>query len=676
MVIGLLIKKLRFIFVFIILGNCIFICTENATKHTTSQNNFFSNDNITFTNSFSQLNIDNATELESYLDSYIPNQLSQYNVAGMTLSFVKDDKLLLAKGYGDRMTIPTVKPVIANQTLFRIGSVSKTFTAVAVLQLVDDGILDLDTNVNNYLSTFQIPDTYNEPITLRHLLTHTAGFEEKAYPSILSSLLGVPPIEDLVIEILPDRVHPPGTITSYSNYGFTLLGYIVEEMSGKSFEQYVEDEIFLPIGMNSSTFKQPLPTSAMSSNMSMGYYETGSPGFFEYLTVVPAGSCSSTATDMAKFMIALLDNGYYNSTQILLNETTQMMQEEHFITHPNLPGVNLGLYEMDTHDTHIIGQGGDTIFFHSMMVLFPEDNLGFFVSYNSQSGSVARDEFFEDILDQFYPNTIEVTPMDKYNKNLRQFTGLYLTTRRYYSDKIITPLTSGFNPYEIIEHDYLDEAWRITKSSDGLLQLLGLEFIQVEPDYFVESTGQYDYQIAFIRNKRGHITNFYSTIILPVYSFEFVHPIYLSSEGVNFILFFVTLVFLIISHIWGILGIVRARRNKKEKMAIIPLISKSFIPGVLAFSIIPFLIVILKSYSNVLLAQDAFDGLYSLIIFPIIALLLIAGMIVFSILSWFGIGNTNKKPFWKLWERILYSITTSLSFVFIAFFMLWNLIGY
>ncbi|NHK31717.1 MAG: beta-lactamase family protein [Asgard group archaeon] len=631
---------------------------------------------MTFTSSFSQLDIDNATELEDFLDSYIPNQLSQYNVAGMTLSFVKDDELLLTKGYGDRMTIPTVRPIIANQTLFRIGSVSKTFTAVAVLQLVDDGILNLDIDINNYLTAFQIPDTYNDPITLRHLLTHTAGFEEKAYPSILSSPIGVPSLEDMVIEILPDRVHPPGTITSYSNYGFTLAGYIVEEMSGKSFEQYIEDEIFLPIGMNSSTFKQPLPTSEMSSNMSMGYYQAGSQGFFEYITVAPAGSCSSTATDMAKFMIALLDNGYYNDTQILLNETAQMMQEEHFTTHTNLPGVNLGLYEMDTHDTHIIGHGGDTIFFHSLMALFPEDDLGFFVSYNSQSGSVARDEFFEDIIDQFYPHTIEVTPMINYGKNLRQFTGLYLTTRRYYSDKIITPLTSGFTQYEIIERDYLDEAWRITKSRDGYLQLLGLEFIQVEPDYFVESTGQYDYTIGFVRNKRGHITNFYTTIIIPCYSYELVHPIYSSPDGINFILFIISVLFLVVSILWGILGIIRSRRNKEEKVAKFPIISKWFTIGVLIFSIIPFTLVISKNYSTILLAQDAFDGLNGLIVLPIIAILLIVGMIASSVLSWFGIGNTNNKPYWKLWERILYAIVTSLSSIFIAFFMLWNLLGY
>ena len=671
------IKKKTIVFVFMIIGIILTINTVSNNGLLSQKNSFNKYDTSKITDLFNDYensllpsDISNQTELAIFLDEYISDQLDQYNIVGMTISFVKDNEIFFAKGYGNRTLAPVAKPVIANQTLFRIGSISKTFTAVAVLQLVEDGILDLDTDINSYLTAFKIPDTYSDPITMRHLLTHTAGFEEKAYPSIFSSAYGILSLEDFVIEILPDRVHSPGVITSYSNYGFTLAGYIVQEMSGKLFEQYIEDEIFIPLGLNSSTFREPLPAN-LSMNMSTGYNEYGQVGYFEYLSVPPAGSCSSTATDMAKFMIALLDNGYYNGTQILLNETVQMMQEEHFTTHPNLPGANLGLYEMDTHNEHIIGHGGDTVFFHSLMALFPDDNFGFFISYNSREGSIARNEFFEDFMDRFYPYINEINPMNDYDKGLRQFRGLYCTTRRFYSDKIIQPPLG--EPYEIIEYDYLADAFRIV-TNNGYLEMFGLQFVQIEPDYFVETTGQYDYKIAFIRNENGRITNFYSTFTIPLVSFERLHPLYVTPEGLNLILFLVILISFIFSIIWGILALIRVKK-RKDKIAIFPTIAKWLNFGLVIFSIVPFIFIITKIFSTVLLAQDPYDGLNILIIFPIIALILIAGMTIFSILSWFGIGNIDKKPYWKLWERISYSALTILSYSLIAFFVLWNILG-
>ncbi|NHJ49148.1 MAG: beta-lactamase family protein [Asgard group archaeon] len=673
----MLIKKGRIVVLLIIVGNILLI-TNLGNNNYNSNIIDISNRNefLSITESYTAQDIDNVTELESFLDGFIPNQLEQHSVPGMTLSIVKDNELLFAKGYGNRTETPSVNPVIANQTLFRIGSVSKLFTAVAVLQLVENSTLNLDTDVNNYFTAFQIPDTFEEPITLRHLLTHTPGFEEKAYPSIFSSQLGIPSLEEFCIEILPDRVHSPGTITSYSNYGFTLMGYIIEQVSGKTFEDYIEDEIFFPLGMNSSTFKEPLPTVHMLTNMSTGFFESGYPGFFEYLSVVPAGSCSSTATDMAKFMIALLDNGHYNGYQMLLNETVEIMQEEHFTTHPNLPGVCLSLYEFDTHDTHIIGHSGDTIFFHSLMALIPEDDLGFFVSYNSQTGSIARDEFFAAFFDQYYPHNIEVVPMKNYGRNLGQYTVLYLSTRRYYSDKYIEPLTFGFPPYEIIEQDYLDEAWFITKSSDGRLQLLGLEFIQVEPDYFIESTGTYDLEIAFIRNKRGRITNFYTSIAVPMYSFEKIHPIYTTPEGFNFILLLIEIIILGVSITWGITALIRKKKKIEVEESILPSVAKWLNVGVIAFSIVPFILLITNSYADLLRVQDSYIGLNGFIVFPILTVILIAGMITFSTLSWIGIGNKNKKPYWKLWDRILYTVVTVLSLGLIVYFVCFNLLGY
>ena len=175
--------------------------------------------------------IASPSEFEYFLDSVILDQMGNYTLAGLTFSMVKDGSVFLEKGYGYANSV-LESPVIANETLFRIGSISKTFTAVAVLQLVEEGLLELDKDVNSYLTAFKIPETYEEPITLRHLLTHTAGFEEKTFPSIVGSMF-YNDLGDILANGIPDRVHRPGIITSYSNYGFSLAGYIVQEISGK-----------------------------------------------------------------------------------------------------------------------------------------------------------------------------------------------------------------------------------------------------------------------------------------------------------------------------------------------------------------------------------------------------------------------------------------------------------
>src|SRR6266581_2243922 len=261
-------------------------------------------------------------ELETFLNGVLSAQL-------------RDDRLFFAKGYGsaDRQA---GKPVSAQTTLFRIGSVSKLFTATAVLQLAEQGKLDLHADVNTYLKTFHLPATYPEPITLAHLLTHTAGFEDREtglYPLTTSDL---EPLGQWLAAHLPARVRPPGELTAYSNYGFALAGYIVEQVSGMPFEQYVEQYLFQPLGMRSSTFRQPLPAS-LAADLSQGYtYSNGvyHPNPFDVVQGVPEGAMSTTATDMANFMLAQLQNGRFGSQHILQAVPANEMQTQQFTNDP------------------------------------------------------------------------------------------------------------------------------------------------------------------------------------------------------------------------------------------------------------------------------------------------------------------------------------------------------
>ena len=197
-------------------------------------------------------------------------------------------------------------PVKPDATLFRPGSISKLFTWTAVMQLSEQGKLDLDRDVNEYLD-FKIPEAFGKPITLKNILTHTPGFEEQ-----IKDLFGgekSPNLGEYVRDHIPNRIYPPGTVPAYSNYGTALAGYIVERVSGQTFEDYVSEHIFKPLGMNSSSFAQPLPAD-LAPNMSNGYLlGSDKPKPFEVVGPYPAGSLSSTAADMSKFMLAHLQLG-------------------------------------------------------------------------------------------------------------------------------------------------------------------------------------------------------------------------------------------------------------------------------------------------------------------------------------------------------------------------------
>src|SRR5205809_3067196 len=207
-------------------------------------------------------------DFETFLDALIPSQLRNRNIAGAVVSVVKDGQVLFQKGYG-YADFEAKKPVLPEQTLFRPGSISKLFTATAVMQLVEQGKLDLDRNVNDYLD-FTIPKTYPEPVTLRQLLTHTAGFEETLKNLFVAHENEIKPLRTYLLNQIPARIFPPGKVPSYSNYGFTLAGYIAERVSGEEVERYIDNHILKPLRMTNSTFNQPLPPE-LAAQMSKGY---------------------------------------------------------------------------------------------------------------------------------------------------------------------------------------------------------------------------------------------------------------------------------------------------------------------------------------------------------------------------------------------------------------------
>ncbi len=343
-------------------------------------------------------------ELEAFIDGLMAVQLKDKHIAGATVAVVVDGKPLFAKGYG-YADVAAKKPVSAEETMFRIGSVSKLFTWTAIMQLAEAGKLDLDADVNTYLKDFQLPETYPQPVTLKHLLSHTAGFEDHVLGLFAHEASDIEPLGVVLAREMPSRVRPPGELASYSNHGTALAGHIVAQVSGMPWEDYVEQHLLQPLAMTHTSLRQP-PKDELPAGLSKGYkYVNGKyeEQGFEYVPIAPAGSFSSSAVDMTHFLIAHLDDGRYGDAQILKPETARQMRELLFTHDPTLPGMAYGFMRMSYNGQQIIEHGGDTFWFHTHFVMLPAEKVGYFISYNTESAGGVRSQFLEAFLDRYYP---------------------------------------------------------------------------------------------------------------------------------------------------------------------------------------------------------------------------------------------------------------------------------
>lgn len=457
-----------------------------------------------------------STDVAAFLDGIVPYAIHRGNIAGATVAVVANGQILFAKGYG-YSDVKTRQPVIADQTLFRPGSVSKLFTWTAVMQQVQAGKLDLDRDINDYLD-FRIPEKYG-PITLRNLMTHTPGFEDTFDGSFVKTKEELVPYREYLVKHIPAEIFPPGKIVAYSNYGAMLAGYIVQRVSGEPFDEYVQHHIFQPLGMDHSTFEQPLP-AALTRDMSKGYVTaSGKPQPFEYVEVAPAGSLSSTATDMAHFMIAQLEGGSYDGTSILSPATEQLMHSPQSQMAPGMNGFDLGFYQENRNGLRIVGHAGDTNYFHSDLHLLLDKDVGFFISVNSLGTDGAAEQvrvgIFRAFLDRYFPYTppVEATVAHP-QPDAARVAGWYLTSRRIESalgllniltQSSVTALPNGEIRVSMLKNlAGTPKTWR-----------------EVGPLTYREVGGQT--HLKFVTNAEGRINYWIADDFLPVMVFQKVH---------------------------------------------------------------------------------------------------------------------------------------------------------
>lgn len=372
-----------------------------------------------------------AQDVDNWLDGFLPYALGKGDLVGAVVVVVKDGKVLTQRGFG-YADYAQRKPVDPEKTLFRPGSVSKLITWTAVMQLVEAGKIDLDADINTYLD-FKIPLKDGKPATMRQLMTHTAGFEEHGRAIMFEDPKFHVPLGDYLKNGVPERIYTPGSTPSYSNYATALAGYIVERVAGKSFDYYVEQNIFQPLGMAHSTFRQPLP-AAFDPDMAVGYRTlSAGPTKFEIVGPSPAGGLSSTGADMAKFMIAHLNQG----AGLLKPETARMMHDTPLTLLPPLNRMELGFFETNINGRQVIAHLGDTQLFHTALHLFVDDNVGIYMSFNAtgEQGAAGplRKAVFEQFADRYLSgNAMPETRVDPKTaaEHARMMAGSWVNSRR------------------------------------------------------------------------------------------------------------------------------------------------------------------------------------------------------------------------------------------------------
>ena len=375
-----------------------------------------------------------------WLDSLLPGALRDGDIAGAVIVLVQDGRILLQKGYGFA-DVGRKVPMDPVRTVVPVGSVSKLFTWTAVMQQVQRGKLDLDRDVNEYLD-FRIPRAFNEPITLRHLMTHSAGFEDRAFRTYQAPR---PLREHLQGTPVPQRIFPPGEVVAYSNYGSMLAGYLVERASGQRFIEYVEGRIFEPLGMRRSSFRRP-PPAAIAADLAQSY-ELGS-GEPEALDALdheepsgdPSGHLMTTGADIARFMLAHLQRGRYDSVELLSPDVADLMHAPAFEPLPGANPITLGFFRGDRNRHRVIGHAGDIEAFHADLKLLPDAGVGYFLVLNSDgashgllgAGHLFRTALFNRFMDRLFPGPVvpELPTAPTAMEHARLVAGEYQMSRR------------------------------------------------------------------------------------------------------------------------------------------------------------------------------------------------------------------------------------------------------
>jgi len=614
---------------------------------------------------------ESRAQFDSHFDELIHQKMEQHGIPGTVIVIVKDGEIFFSQGYGYANRDEKI-PVDPVKSLFRVGSISKVLTGTAVMHMIEQGKIDMYADVNKYLQSFQIPATFDTPITMKHLLTHTAGFDDRYIGKSARNLEDRISLAEYSEKHLPQRIMPPGEIYTYSNYGNALAGFLVETVTGMPFAEYVDSAILKPLGMKHSGFEL---SPDIEPYLVRGYSDLRGDYRaipFDYLLDAPAGQFVASGEDMARFMITHLQKGELYGKRIVSENAIREMHSVQFKNHPALyDGVGYTFSVGTMKGERSISHGGAYAGFYALMTLFPEHNSGVFIAHNILKTDFVSD-VMEVLLDGLFNDTRHLAAGESfiapgvYDTNVAKFTGTYRHTRypRTTYDKI--GILVGAMGGEM----------KITKTEEGLIVMPDIygnqrRLVKVEPLLFQSIDDNYN--LAFREDGNGRITHVFTS---GVNAMERI-PWY-SSIGFHRLLFiFFPLFFLMVVLISVFSSTIRKVRSGIAAEITYP--EKSFkrfhlwVAMTFLFHIAATLIVIgaLVSIDEMVsgFPYGLPDAMYVVQIIPFAMILFAVVLLVYVIRDWY-----EKKL--KLTHRIYYSGYVLVSTTAIVFLNYWNLIGF
>ncbi|WP_256706352.1 serine hydrolase domain-containing protein [Paenibacillus sp. FSL R7-0337] len=599
--------------------------------------------------------LEDTAGLTAFVDGMMEEYMNRLQIPGAVISVVKDSRIILAKGYGSS-NLEQALPVDPATSMFRIASTTKLFTWTAVMQLVEQGRIDLDTDINTYLKSVKIPATYPEPVTMRHLMTHTAGFEEGGVGYQITTDPAELPgsISETLNKHMLARIRPPGVMSSYSNYGATLAGMIVEDVSGIPYNDYIQKYIFDPLDMKYSTVVEPLPKSfipyqVVGYNSETGSFIPGTPTFEGGFR--PAGSATVSAVDMAHFMIAHLQNGKYGEQQLLKPATAERMHSTAFQFDKRLPGVALGFAEKRVNGVTLISHGGSDPMFNTEFYLAPAKQLGIFLSYNGGQGSEAASNLLQAFFNRYYPAPeVEQPEFAASAESVQKYAGSYQFTRHNSSD-----IDKFFNFFAQLNVSIAGNKLSLGSGSEQQL------YREISPNLF-QLEGGTD-QIGFRTDESGKVTH----MLLDMAPDMPLERTPLLDQSKFWLIVVGVLAVLFIAALLG--PILFNRRFKAMTLAEKRAVRLS--AGTAGWALLSFITLFM-----VVMSMDTMQKFTS--ISPLLSLslgmpILLAGLTLALLVSTIQVWR-NK--YWTAIRRVHYTLVTLSAVVLMIFFYHWNLLGW
>ena len=441
-------------------------------------------------------------EIQEFADNFFKKNMNSYHIPGAVLVVVKDGRVILSKGYG-YADLKNQVPVSPERTVFRVASISKLFTSTALLQLKDQNKLGFHEDINKYLKDINIENKYATPVTIHHLLTHTAGFDEKIFIGNWYKYSENIPFYENAKANIPPLIREPGLVTQYSNFGMQLAGCLVQDVSGEPFNNYMERHVLRPLKMNNSSFRL---TKDIINNMAQGYYYDGRYTSYRLhrfygIPALPAAGLNATGLDMANFIIANLQRGQLGNTRILSEESVKEMHSQQFSNHPKLPGICYGFMEDFSFGQRLLEHGGWEPGFASELVLIPEENSGYFIAVNVSCYNSFLQDFKTHFMYKFYPPSASTVNNYKYidsgGADLKKYEGVYSCNR--VPQKSLGRIMSLLQSQELV----------VKKSGSNFLSIgasgsEGEKYYQIGPNKFKKLQGKGT--VAFRQESDGTVS--------------------------------------------------------------------------------------------------------------------------------------------------------------------------